>query len=229
MHDAFKVWDIRGESLESVEARIHDGVAREGLHDRAAGMAERVRRIPGWLEVTPKTSVVEVGPGVGYIMQAMVNRCGLERITGLDVAPAMSAQARARLERDGLSPECFRFELYDGVHFPWKDGTIELFYSVAAIQHIPKPYAYNVLLEMHRCLVPGGTAVVQLLSWDILARQPGYFAEEIRNQIEGKTVHWHHFYERVELESIARFALQAAEYRIYQEDVSIWLAWRKRG
>ena len=228
MHDAFKVWDIRGESLESVEARIHDGVPSEHLHGRAAGLAERVRRIPTWLHLDPARSVVEVGPGVGYIMQAMANQAGLERITGLDIAPAMTEQARSRLQRDGLSPERFRFELYDGVHFPWKDGTIDLFYSVAAIQHIPKPYAYNVLLEMNRCLVPGGTAVVQLLTWDLLARDPAHFAQEIRNQISGATVHWHHYYERVELESIARFALGAADYRIYVEDAMIWLAWKKR-
>jgi len=228
MHDAFKVWDIRGESLESVEARIHDGVPAERLHDRAAGMAERVRRIPTWLTLDPQKTVVEVGPGVGYIMQAMVNQTGLARITGLDVAPTMNEQARARVARDGLSAECFRFTTYDGVNFPWKDGEVDLFYSVAAIQHIPKPFAYNVLLEMNRCLRPGGTAVVQLLTWDILARDPSYFAQEIRNQIQGKTVHWHHFYERAELEALARWALSAADYRIYVEDVSIWLAWKKR-
>jgi len=231
MHDAFKVWNLADEPLESVEARIHDGVPREKLLDRAAGYAVRIQKAAPWLKVRASDAafeVVEVGSGVGYVMQAFADQTGVDHLTGLDVAPTMVAQAKSRLVRDGLSPQRFRFEVYDGVNFPWKDGTIDLFYSVAAIQHIPKPYAYNVLLEMQRCLKPGGTAVVQLLTWDLLARDPAYFAQEIRNQISGATVHWHHFYERTELEAIARWALSAADYRIYVEDVSIWLAWKKR-
>lgn len=227
MHDAFKVWNLADESLEAVEARIHDGVPPEKLHDRAAGFALRVQRAAAWLQVRPTDEVVEVGSGVGYVMQAFAQQTGVEHVTGLDVAPTMVAQARARLQRDGLPAERFRFEVYDGVTFPWSDGSIDLFYSVAAIQHIPKPYAYNVLLEMQRCLKPGGTAVVQLLTWDILARHHTGFAEEIRNQIRGTTTHWHHFYDRIELEAILKHGLHAREHSLGTEDISIWAAWRK--
>lgn len=226
-HAAFKAWNIPDETLESVEARIHDGVPRDKLLDRAAGYAVRVLKVPTWLKVEPQHAVVEVGSGVGYVMQAFADQTGVARVTGLDVAPSMVAMAKARLQRDGLSPERFRFEVYDGVKFPWADGSIDLFYSVAAIQHIPKPYAYNVLLEMQRCLKPGGTAVVQLLSWDILAKHHTSFAEEVRVQISGETTHWHHFYDPLELEAIVVHGLHAAQHRIAQEDVSLWAAWRK--
>lgn len=230
MHDAFKVWNLADEPLEAVEARIHDGVPREKLLDRAAGYAVRISKAAPWLKVRPSDAafeVVEVGSGVGYVMQAFAEQTGIDHVTGLDVAPTMVAQAKARLARDGLSPQRFRFQVYDGVTFPWGDGTIDLFYSVAAIQHIPKPYAYNVLLEMQRCLKPGGTAVVQLLTWDILARHHTGFAEEIKNQIRGTTTHWHHFYDHIELEAILVHGLHASEHNLPTEDVSIWAAWRK--
>jgi ubiquinone/menaquinone biosynthesis C-methylase UbiE len=228
MHAAFKVWDTAGESLESIEARIHDGVPRHQLLERAAGFAVRVLSLPPWLELRPEDTVVEVGPGVGYVMQALAEQSGVAHVTGLDVAAAMADFGRARIRRDGLSADRFRFELYDGVTFPWPDGTVDLFYSVAAIQHIPKPYAYNVLLEMQRCLKPGGTAVVQTLSWELLPRQQHItFAQEIKNQISGATTHWHHFYDAQELEAILSYGLRASRKRIETEDVSIWAAWQK--
>jgi protein-L-isoaspartate O-methyltransferase len=165
MEDAFKTWDAADESLEAIEARIHDGVERNRLTDRARGYARRVVMAAPWLSLRPSAVVVEVGPGVAYVMQAVAELAGLDRIRGLDVAPAMVGHARARLRRDGLSEERFQLELYDGVTSPWPDGMADLCYSVAAIQHVPKPFAYNILFEMHRCLAAGGTAVVHVLNW----------------------------------------------------------------
>jgi ubiquinone/menaquinone biosynthesis C-methylase UbiE len=227
MQDAFKTWDAAGETLEAVEARIHDGVPREKLHERAAGYARRVLRAAPWLRVNRSDTIVEVGPGVGYIMQAVAEQSGAAAITGLDVAPSMIAHAEARLQRDGLSADRFRFQQYDGVRFPWPDETIDLFYSVAAIQHIPKPFAYNVFLEMQRCLRPRGTAVIHLLSWDFVARGHVNFADEIRHQVSGAHTHWHHFYDRAELETILRYVLKASTSRFDEEHGSIWMAWQK--
>jgi ubiquinone/menaquinone biosynthesis C-methylase UbiE len=226
MEDAFKTWDAAGETLESVETRIHDGVPLDRLHDRARGYAQRVLKTAPWLSVKRDDTIVEVGPGVGYIMQAIAERSGAAAITGLDVAAGMIAHARARLHRDGLSPERFQFREYDGLHFPWPDDSVDLFYSVAAIQHIPKPYAYNILLEMQRCLRPRGTAVVHLLSWEFVARGHD-FAAEIHRQLTGAHTHWHHFYDRTELETIVRYALKASRHRVELEHGSLWLAWQK--
>ena len=227
MHDAFKTWDAAEETLEAVEARIHDGVPRERLHQRANGYAKRIIRTASWLRVSRSDTIVEVGPGVGYIMQAMAEQSGAAAITGLDVAPSMIAHAHARLHRDGLSPDRFRFQHYDGVHFPWPDEAVDLFYSVAAIQHIPKPYAYNIFLEMHRCLRPRGTAVVHLLGWEFVASGQMDFAQEVGHQISGARTHWHHFYDRTELETIVRHVLKASRHRLDQEHGSLWLAWQR--
>jgi ubiquinone/menaquinone biosynthesis C-methylase UbiE len=227
MHDAFKTWDAAAETLESVEARIHDGVPREKLHERAASYARRVLRAAPWLRVGSADAIVEVGPGVGYIMQAFAEQTGANVITGLDVAPSMIAHAQARLRRDGLSPDRFRFQHYDGVSFPWPDSTVDLFYSVAAVQHIPKPYAYNVFLEMQRCLRPRGTAVVHLLSWAFVASGGFDFAQEVRHQVAGAHTHWHHFYDQTELETIVRHVLNASTHRLDQERGSLWLAWQR--
>ena len=227
MHDAFRTWDAAGESLESVEARIHDGVPRDKLRERAAGYARRLLRLAPWLRVGRHDLVVEVGPGVGYIMEAFAEQSGVAAITGLDVAPAMIAHARARVRRDGLPEERFHFAQYDGVTFPWPDASVDVFYSVAAIQHIPKPFAYNVLIEMQRCLKPGGTALLHLLSWATLAAGHVDFRQEIRHQVTGSPTHWHHFYDREELEAVLVHGLGIRRHRIDADRGSLWVAWSR--
>jgi ubiquinone/menaquinone biosynthesis C-methylase UbiE len=226
MHNAFKIWDNAAEPLESVETRIHDGVPLESLHARAQGYVETIlKQLPNRLP--PNPMVVEVGPGVGYIMQSFAERTGVARVVGLDVAPSMIERARERLARDGVSPQRFDFVLYDGVTFPWLDDHVDLFYSVAAIQHIPKPFAYNVLFEMQRCLKRGGTAVVHLLSWDMPKHGDFSLVDEVRRQIKGEVGHWHHFYDRIELETLATHGIKPAWYRIVPAGNSIWIAWTK--
>jgi ubiquinone/menaquinone biosynthesis C-methylase UbiE len=227
MHDAFATWDT-GESLEAIEARIHDGVSNDKLRERGRGYVTHMFKLFPWVRPSADAAIVEVGPGVGYIMEALAKETGAVRITGLDVAPNMVARARERIKRDCLPEGRFEFALYDGVTLPWADGSVDFFYSVAAIQHIPKPHAYNLFLEMHRCLKPTGSSVVHLLSWDILPQMHLSFADEIRHQVTGTPTHWHHFYDRVELETVLGHGVKAADFQVVPDGGAIWCAWGKQ-
>ena len=172
----------------------------------------------------PAAAVVEVGAGVGYIMQAFAARTEVSKVVGLDVSAGMIAHARQRIARDGLPAERFEFRHYDGVKFPFNSASIDIFYSAAAIQHVPKPFAYNIFREMNRCLKPTGCAVVHLLSWDELALGHEPFSDEIDRQIGGAHGHWHHCYDYVELDRLLRHGLRIRNYDI-REAGGIWLAW----
>jgi len=227
MHEAFKIWDNPAESLTSVEARIHDGAAATAaLRQRAADYVGQILHC-SLIRLRPDAAVVEVGSGVGYITEEFARRVGVKRVTGLDVAPAMIERARERIARDRVDIASLDFALYDGKVFPWPDGGIDFFYSVAAIQHIPKPYAYNVLFEMQRCLKTGGGAVVHLLGWDQLSVENFSFADEVRRQIANQVTHWHHFYDEIELRAICDNAIKPASFRITPAEGSIWLSWVK--
>lgn len=226
MHDAFKIWDNPAEPLSSVEARIHDGAPTEALRKRAADYVGQIRHC-ALVRLRPDAAAVEVGSGVGYIMEEFARRTGVKRVTGLDVAPAMVERARERLARDGVDFAEFDFALYDGKTFPWPDGSIDFFYSVASIQHIPKPYAYNVLFEVQRCLKTGGGAVIHLLAWDQLSSESFSFVDEVKRQISNQVTHWHHFYDEIELRAICDNALKPASFRITPVPGSVWLSWVK--
>jgi SAM-dependent methyltransferase len=221
---AASVWEESGRSLVAVEADIHDGVPLDQLQARADGYVNETFRLFPWLTVAPDAAVVEVGPGVGYIMQAFARRTGVSKVVGLDVSAGMIAHARQRVARDGLPAERFDFRHYDGVKFPFKSASVDVFYSVAAIQHVPKPFAYNIFREMKRCLKPTGCAVVHLLSWDELALGHEPFSDEIDRQIGGAHGHWHHYYDYVELDRLLRHGLGIRNYDI-REAGGIWVAW----
>lgn len=224
---AHETWNARGEDLASVEARIHDGAPPEHLHDRATGYVKQMFKLFPWAEAHGRTSVVEVGPGVGYIMQAFMEHTGVAKVTGLDIAEGMIAHGKRRVMRDGLSAAAYDFVHYDGLRFPFADSSIDVFYSVAAIQHVPKPLAYNIFLEMMRCMKPGGIAMVQVLGWAHLKEQPESFADEVRKQMGQVEGHWHHFYSREELEFILGDGLQAPYFHVREISGSLWAAWCK--
>jgi ubiquinone/menaquinone biosynthesis C-methylase UbiE len=191
-----EVW-TRDEDLESLELRIHDGVPLEQLHQRADRYRSQMfeRFFPN---AAPKGGdrVLEVGSGVGWIMQAMIEAYpAVSDVVGLDIAENMIRKAKERW----TDPRA-RWELYDGFHFPFPDGYFQVAYSCAALQHVEKHHAFFVFKEIHRVLAPGGHAVLHLMPTQMLARVPTPFEEECRNHVENRSdVHWHHYYSFDEL------------------------------
>jgi hypothetical protein len=139
----------------------------------------------------------------------------------------MVGHARRRIRRDGLPEDRFRFELYDGVTFPWPDRTVDFFYSVAAIQHVPKPFAYHMLFEMHRCLADGASAVVHVMNWTAVTRHGFAFRDEVLRQVGRVSTHWHHFYDETEIRAVVEHTLGVRSITIKHERDSTWIAWRK--
>ena len=221
---AFSVWEQANRPLHAVEADIHDGVPLDKLQARADGYVREIFRLFPWLKVARDATVVEVGPGVGYIMQALAAHTGVSKIVGLDVSKGMIEHARQRIARDALPVERFDFQHYDGIKFPFADRSVDLFYSVAAVQHVPKPFAYNIFREMTRCLKPTGHAVVHLLNWGELRSVEEPFSAEIDRQIRGDPGHWHHYYDRIELSELFRHGLGIENFVVREAD-AIWIAW----
>jgi SAM-dependent methyltransferase len=203
---AAQTWN-KTESLEETNRRIHDGVdGDEALMARATGYVQNLL-FGNFPQAIPcaAAEVLEIGSGVGWIMEAMnayLTKLGVppKRVVGLDIAPAMSAKARQRLGNN--SP--YAYQVYDGIAIPVEDGSFDLIYSVACLQHVPRPYVFNLFFEIRRLLRDRGFAVLHFLSTDHLTQQELHtpWRTEIDRQIKGQEGYWHHFYTRNELADV---------------------------
>lgn len=95
--------------------------------------------------------MLELGSGVGWIMEAVLERFPVKEIVGLDISENMIRRAKER-----FSDPRARFVLYDGLRIPFEDGHFDTVYSAAALQHIEKHIAFLLFEELHRVLAPGG-------------------------------------------------------------------------
>jgi ubiquinone/menaquinone biosynthesis C-methylase UbiE len=203
---AAQTWNTK-KSLEDVTNTIHDGISDEAeLAARADGYVRELLfgRFP---QAMPPSgaSVLEIGSGVGWIMEAMarnleVHRRPAQNITGLDIADNMIKYAHERMG----NKKPFDFLLYDGVEIPLSDNSCDLVYSVAAMQHIPRPFLFNLFFEIKRILKSQRFAVMHVMSTDALPAQEKQhpWRLEVKNQISGANAHWHHFYTAKELQDV---------------------------
>ncbi len=110
-----------------------------------------------WLRVPPGTSVLDVGCGVGRWSRRLA-RAGA-RVTGVDLAPTMVAEARRRAAGDGVAARC-RFLVADlakldlGIRF---DRII----GVTVLQHILDSERFERAIDrLEAHLAPGGRIVL---------------------------------------------------------------------
>ena len=205
---AASAWNISEESLDAVVRRIHDGVPSERLEERADGYVAKMFDLFGRPSLVDASAVLEIGSGVGYVMEAIERRARSSgntdlRIDGLDIAEHMIAKAKERLESRAAR---FGFLHYDGLEIPVKDAEYDLVYSVASLQHIPKPYVYNLFFEIRRILNDSGCCVLNFLAYRNLPRQARWttWRHEIDVQIGRARGPHHHFYAHEELEEVLR-------------------------
>jgi ubiquinone/menaquinone biosynthesis C-methylase UbiE len=190
------VW-TRDEDLDSLQLRIHDGKPLLELADRAhAYRCEMFEHLFPNAAPGEGDRVLEVGSGVGWIMQGMIEAYPtVEEVVGLDISENMIRRAQERWTHARA-----RWELYDGLHFPFPDGHFQVVYSCAALQHVEKHHAFFIFKEIQRVLAPGGHAVLHLMPTQMMHRNPTTFEQECRNHIENRTdTHWHHYYSFEEL------------------------------
>src|ERR1700748_2797189 len=114
---------------------------------------EESTRIPGLLELTSSSAVLEIagGPGAYALHIAETTGCS---ITGLDINALGIHNANELALHRGLGPQA-HFEVCDfSKPLPFADETFDAIFSNDVLCHIPGRPA--LLAEMYRVLKPGG-------------------------------------------------------------------------
>ncbi len=108
------------------------------------------------LAVAPGTRMLDVACGAGQIAIPAA-RAGV-RVTGVDIASNLIAQARARAEAEGLD---VRFDEGDAEMLPYEDAGFDLVVSLIGAMFAPRPE--RVAAELVRVCRPGGR--IAMANW----------------------------------------------------------------
>jgi len=122
--------------------------------------------------------VIDFGCGVGRCSFFLAQHA--DRVTGVDVSPAMLAIAERERTARGLS--AIRF----GDSLPDEPG--QWVFSYLVFQHIPPARGYGLLRDLLACLAPRGIASIQLTAY----REPNHLAGSLHDvglgRFDGETL-----------------------------------------
>ncbi len=201
--EAAQTWNREKETVEDASLRIHDGFT-----DLVGRANERIAKIveffPGAIPVRPDVRAMEIGGGVGYIMEALGRQFDATGVTGwriidLDIAEHMMAKAKERLGTNTRWAFCH----YDGLTVPFSDHSLDFIYSIAALQHVPKESVHSLFFEIRRLLKPGASCVLEFCGMNHMLhlKSIGHsWRDYVTTQLGGGGDNWLWLWSREELE-----------------------------
>jgi ubiquinone/menaquinone biosynthesis C-methylase UbiE len=144
----------------------------EGIEDpKAAEAYDRISRTPPFKLIRRgvvkklksydvKGTIVDIGCGPGYLLQAVAKELSENFLVGVDISREMVEKAKANFESMGYG-ERVEFKQGSADHLPFEDGTQDFIISSLSLHHWDEPQA--VFKEIYRVLKPGG----QILIYDL--------------------------------------------------------------
>lgn len=155
--------------------------------------------------------VLDLGCGPGDYCAAFA-RAGV-RAEGLDLDPAMIAQARTRASET-------EFHVRDMVEFPSLGGPWTMIYSIGnTAAHLPPDRFWTCVERVSERLLPGGVWIVQVMNWDYVLGLPAFlFPPKIMDDAV-----FHRAYTDITPDGLTfRTGLDIDGQRVFDDEVSLY-------
>ncbi len=108
--------------------------------------------------------ILDIGTGPGQLLLAMRKRVPDARIVGVDISPAMVAQAQRKINIYGRDHQV-EVQVANANALPFKDGTFDRVVSTGSLHHWKDPI--DALSELYRVLRPDSYALLYDLVRDL--------------------------------------------------------------
>jgi ubiquinone/menaquinone biosynthesis C-methylase UbiE len=218
-----KTWQ-QEDPLYVLNHRLHDGVPIKDLEARGDDRINKLFHLYG-ADAAPQAGnkVLELGSGVGWIMQSLLKRFPEVTVTGLDVSENCINKARKRWQDPRAN-----FVLYDGTTIPIADESYDRIYSVACIQHIEKHCAFLIFNELYRILKTDGWASLHFLSYKHIKTVGLDYKQQCKTHLGlDEKRHWLFFYTKEELEILFGDVIGAKNLTVTEEGSKLFLRFQK--
>lgn len=100
--------------------------------------------------------ILDIGTGMGYLAFPLAAAYSDAQVYGIDIAESIIDKNRERVREDGIVNLIFR--TFDGIHYPFEEGSFDLIVSRYAFHHFPDPG--NEAGQIGRLLAPGGRVLI---------------------------------------------------------------------
>jgi ubiquinone/menaquinone biosynthesis C-methylase UbiE len=122
--------------------------------------------------------LLDIGTGPGHLLLAVHRRFPAARLVGVDISPAMVAQARRNVKRHGAD-ERIQIRAAGADALPFADAAFDCVVSTGSLHHWRNPL--EALTEAHRVLAGGGYA----LMYDLVRNLPKSIRQDVRKRFGG--------------------------------------------
>lgn len=117
----------------------------------------------GWSELSPTTSILEIGSGIGRMTAALTRQ--FRTVIASDVDAAFLERARETVARFGDVTALRTVHIADGSSINLEDNSVDLVFSYITLQHCKTADALRLTSEATRVVKPGGSIALNYRTW----------------------------------------------------------------
>lgn len=117
----------------------------------------------GWVDLAPRSSVLEIGSGIGR-MTAALSRT-FASVVATDVDAAFLERCRETVSRFGRVNTLRTLHIADGSSINLGDDSVDAVFSYITLQHCKASDAMRLTTEAFRVVKPGGVVALNYRTW----------------------------------------------------------------
>jgi SAM-dependent methyltransferase len=126
----------------------------------------------------PTEHILDIGTGPGSLLLAMRRKFPKAHLIGIDISPAMIAQAQRNMEKQGSDPH-IEVRTAGANALPFANGTFDRVVTTGSLHHWKDPV--QALSETHRVLKPGSYALL----YDLVRDMPLTVRKQVQARFGG--------------------------------------------
>jgi ubiquinone/menaquinone biosynthesis C-methylase UbiE len=140
------------EIIEKVRKGFDEDFSKKNYMEKRTGDNQHLNKILSYLNISPKSKILDLGTGNGYLAFSIAKISKDSEVIGLDIAVKTLTQNREKASQMELTN--LNFLDYNGINFPFEHNMFDYVVTRYALHHFPN--IHKTFEEIRRVIKPGG-------------------------------------------------------------------------